>query len=127
MEFKERIRLLRKENGLTQKELAEAIGVTYRTYQNYEAGASLPSGAVLARLSARLGVRMEILTEATEVRRPEAENPELCALLSEMQALFAGGKLQDADKQYVIEALTEAFYRSKAINKKYGRKHQSQK
>ncbi|MBQ5389737.1 MAG: helix-turn-helix transcriptional regulator [Clostridia bacterium] len=123
MDFKDRIRLLRREAGLTQRETAERIGVTYRTYQNYEAGASVPSGAVLAKLSALLGVSMDMLTEneAPSVRSA-AENPELCALLSEMQALFAGGKLRDEDKKYVIDALTEAFWRSKAINKKYGRK-----
>ncbi len=122
MEFKDRIRLLRREAGLTQREAAERIGVTYRTYQNYEAGASMPSGTVLSKLSALLGVSMDMLTETAEPAVPAAENPELHALLSEMQALFSGGKLQDADKKYVIDALTEAFFRSKELNKKYGRK-----
>lgn len=123
MEFKDRIRLLRREAGLTQRAAAEKIGVTYRTYQNYEAGASMPSGTVLAKLSALFGVSMDMLTdreEPTESRT--AENPELSALLAEMQALFSGGKLHDEDKKYVIDALTEAFWRSKEINKKYGRK-----
>lgn len=123
MEFKDRIRLLRREAGLTQRETAEKIGVTYRTYQNYEGGASMPSGTVLARLAALFGVRMDMLTEKAETPlRDTVENPELSALLSEMQALFAGGKLHDEDKKYVIDALTEAFWRSKEINKKYGRK-----
>lgn len=123
MEFKNRIRLLRREAGLTQRETAEKIGVTYRTYQNYEAGASMPSGTVLAKLAALFGVRMDMLTEDAEPAAHRAvENPELSALLSEMQALFSGGKLHDEDKKYVIDALTEAFWRSKEINKKYGRK-----
>ena len=123
MEFKDRIRLLRREAGLTQREAAEKIGVTYRTYQNYEAGASTPSGTILARLSALFGVSMDMLTEKADLARHDAaENPELAALLCEMQALFSGGKLQDEDKKYVIDALTEAFWRSKEINKKYGRK-----
>lgn len=123
MEFKDRIRLLRREAGLTQREAAEKIGVTYRTYQNYEAGASMPSGTVLAKLASLFGVRMDMLTEQAEPpAQSAAENPELSALLSEMQVLFAGGKLHDEDKKYVIDALTEAFWRSKEINKKYGRK-----
>ena len=123
MEFKDRIRLLRCEAGLTQRAAAEKIGVTYRTYQNYEAGASMPSGTVLAKLAALFGVSMDMLTDKAEPAECRtAENPELSALLAEMQALFSGGKLHDEDKKYVIDALTEAFWRSKEINKKYGRK-----
>lgn len=122
MDFKDRIRALRKEAGLTQRETAEQIGVTYRTYQNYEAGASMPPAAVLARLAAVLGTSMDLLTGNAEPAAPATENAELTALLTEMQALFSGGKLRDEDKKYVIDALTEAFWRSKEINKKYGRK-----
>lgn len=122
MEFKDRIRVLRREAGLTQRETAEKIGVTYRTYQNYEAGASLPSGTVLARISALFGMSMDLLSDKPDTKVPAAENRELCALLAEMQALFSGGKLRDADKQYVIDALTEAFWLSKEKNKKYGKR-----
>lgn len=121
MEFKNRIRILRREAGLTQKETAARIGVTDRTYQNYEAGASLPPSAVLARLAETFSVRVDMLT-GTDDPAPVTENAELRALLAELQALFSGGKLADADKKYVIEALTEGYYRSKEINKKYGKK-----
>lgn len=121
MEFKDRIRILRREAGLTQKETAARIGVTDRTYQNYEAGASLPPSAVLARLAETFSVRVDMLTGSADPV-PETENAELRALLAELQALFSGGKLADADKKYVIEALTEGYYRSKEINKKYGKK-----
>ena len=118
MEFKERIRLLRREAGLTQRETAEKIGVTYRTYQNYEAGASSPSGTVLSRLATLLGVSMDMLGDGGTANSHVAENDELCVLLSEMQALFSGGKLRDEDKKYVIDALTEAYYRTKDIKEK---------
>ncbi|MBQ8836598.1 MAG: helix-turn-helix transcriptional regulator [Clostridia bacterium] len=118
MEFKDRIRLLRREAGLTQRETAERIGVTYRTYQNYEAGASVPSGTVLAKLSRLLGVSMDMLSAAEEPDGAEVENSELNALLCEMQALFSGGKLRDEDKKYVIDALTDAFWRSKELRER---------
>lgn len=121
MEFKDRIRILRREAGLTQKETAARIGVTDRTYQNYEAGSTFPPSAVLARLAEVFSVRVDMLTGSADPA-PETENAELRALLAEMQALFSGGKLADADKKYVIEALTEGYYRSKEINKKYGKK-----
>lgn len=117
MEFKEKIRLLRREAGLTQKETAEKIGVTYRTYQNYEAGASMPPSAALSRLAKLFGVSMDMLTGKDRSVEP-TDNGELDELLSEMKALFSGGKLRDEDKQYVIEALTEAFWRSKERGEK---------
>ena len=125
MTFSEKIRLLRKEAGLTQKETAARIGVTYRTYQNYEAGASAPSGAVLARLSGVFGVSLDMLSDDAGTAHTEGsptENRQLAALLDEMQALFAGGSVRDEDKKHVIDALTDAFWRSKEINQKYGKK-----
>lgn len=118
MEFKDRIRLLRRESGLTQREIAEQIGVTYRTYQNYEAGASVPQAAVLAKLSRLFGVSMDMLGTGEETTSYAASDNELNALLGEMQALFSGGKLRDEDKKYVIDALTEAYLRSKEINER---------
>ena len=115
MEFKDRIRLLRKEHKLTQREIADKIGVTHRTYQNYEAGTSMPSGAVLAKLASLLGISMDMLSGTSDNSVEEAENQELCVLLGEMQALFSGGKLRDEDKKYVIDALTEAYFRSKEL------------
>ncbi|MBQ4150393.1 MAG: helix-turn-helix transcriptional regulator [Clostridia bacterium] len=117
MEFKERIRLLRKEAKLTQAEIAEKIGVTYRTYQNYEAGASTPQSAVLAKLANALGVSMDMLGVETKLKTSAPKNEELNALLSEMKALFSGGKLREEDKKYVIEALTEAYWRTKEIKR----------
>ena len=118
MEFKDKIRSLRKEAGLTQREVAEQIGVTYRTYQNYEIGASSPSAESLSKIAELFNVSMDMLSDADTSLVQYAENEELSALLSEMQALFAGGKVRDEDKRYVIDALTEAFWRSKEIKKR---------
>ena len=116
MEFCRKIRLLRHEAGLTQRQVAEKIGVTYRTYQNYEAGASLPSGSVASRLAAALGVSADTLFRGSETPPPKKADRRLNALLAEMQALFAGGKLREEDKEYVLEALTEAYWQSKGRN-----------
>ena len=117
MEFNEKIRLLRKDAGLTQRQVAAAIGVTDRTYQNYEAGASRPSGGVASRLAAALGVSTDTLFGVPAAQAPDAPDRDLCALLDEMQALFAGGRLREEDKKYVLDALTEAYFRSKAHGK----------
>ncbi len=117
MEFNEKLRLLRKNAGLTQRQVADAVGVTYRTYQNYEAGASMPAGDTASRLAATLGVSTDTLFGTASASAPEAPDRALRALLAEMQALFAGGALREEDKKYVLDALTEAYFRTKQQGK----------
>ena len=117
MEFNEKLRLLRKNAGLTQRQVADAVGVTYRTYQNYEAGASMPAGDTASRLAAALGVSTDTLLGTASASAPEAPDRALRALLAEMQALFAGGALREEDKKYVLDALTEAYFRTKQQGK----------
>ena len=45
-----KLKNLRIERGLTQLELAEAIGASVRTYQKWESGLTTPDGANLIRL-----------------------------------------------------------------------------
>ena len=42
MKFSERIRILRKERGITQKETAAGLGIGYRAYQCYELNQRYP-------------------------------------------------------------------------------------
>ena len=42
-DFAERLKLLRKENGVTQKQLADSIGVTERAVRSYESGKMKPA------------------------------------------------------------------------------------
>ena len=38
-------------------------------------------------------------------------------MMKQMQALFAGGTLREEDKKYVLDALTEAYFRTKQQGK----------
>lgn len=55
------IRELRKELGLTQKELAEIAKISYRTIQNYENGITPPSLNIIEKIALALGVSVERL------------------------------------------------------------------
>ncbi len=46
----ERLKLLRKQKGVSQKMVAEAIGVTLSAYSNYEQGLREPSNQILINL-----------------------------------------------------------------------------
>jgi transcriptional regulator with XRE-family HTH domain len=51
-----RLRLLRKDRGLSQTALAARIGVTFQQLQKYESGRNRLSASTLYRLASALGV-----------------------------------------------------------------------
>lgn len=116
--FSKRLKYLRKMNGMTQKELAEELGLTLRTIQNYELGASLPrSKATVARISEFFDVPVSSLFEADDFYVLEAKKKsgkeagsEMRVLLSDMSALFAGGKLTDEDKDMVMKTINDLYW-----------------
>ncbi|MCI8422544.1 MAG: helix-turn-helix transcriptional regulator [Lawsonibacter sp.] len=68
MEFYERIRLLRKERGLTQKEAAAELGVSYRAYQCYEYNQRCPDLPGLIAIAHYFDVSLDYLVGQSEVR-----------------------------------------------------------
>ena len=115
MEFKEKIRILRKKAGYTQKELALLIGVTYRTYQNYESGASSPSYDTLAKMASVLKIGLDMLKSDSHAEQTAIENSELCTLLEATEKLFMSPHISDNDKKAVISALSNCFWQSGGI------------
>ena len=53
----------RKAKKMTQKEVADAIGVKLPTYSTYETGRSEPPIEILVRLSFLFGVSLDVLTQ----------------------------------------------------------------
>lgn len=57
-----KLKNIRQEKGLTQKQLAEAAGLSLRTLQHYEQGSkdiNQAAATTVYRLAAALGVKME--------------------------------------------------------------------
>lgn len=67
--FSERVLLLRKEKNLTQTQLADAMGVLVRAYQNYEYGEREPSAFKVAELARFLGVSTDYLLGLDDVKK----------------------------------------------------------
>ena len=59
--LKERIRELRLKNGFTQQEMADAIMITMRQYQNYEGGQAKPTIDGLLKIADFLQVSTDFL------------------------------------------------------------------
>lgn len=68
MEFKERVRQLRKEKKETQAQVAAAIGLQERNYQRFELGENLPSYANLLALADHFRVSLDYLTGRSDQR-----------------------------------------------------------
>jgi transcriptional regulator with XRE-family HTH domain len=62
MEFKTRLRELRKAKGITQVEIAGSLNIKERQYQNLEAGNSKPSFDSLIALADYFDVSLDYLT-----------------------------------------------------------------
>ena len=124
MTFGEKLKKYRKEKKLTQKQLAEIVGVAATTIVNYENGTTYPQDRkIYAKLANALGIDADFLHNENDVfidavkedygnrGRVQAEK-----LIADASALFAGGDLDEDEKQGVLNALQEAFYACKQIN-----------
>ena len=100
---------LRKGKGLSQKEVATALGISQATYSTYERGRTEPPMELLVRLSYFYGVSLDIIAQRDRLVRNAveaqkqlddvkkqmqelaelgAENPEAKALLDAMSGLL---------------------------------------
>lgn len=124
MTFGEKIKTLRKERGMTQKDLAEALGLSLRTISNYETGGLRPRhDATYDALAALFHVpKTYFFTEedafisAAEARWGKSGADDARELVDGVIGLFAGGRLDEEDKQAVFEAIQEAYFRAKLEN-----------
>lgn len=86
--MKERIKKVRKSEGLTQVEFGERIGVKGNTVTNYETGLRTPTDAVLLSICREFNVNEEWLrTGNGEMFNPEIPNQEIANMLADVLKL----------------------------------------
>lgn len=127
MLFGDRIKELRNLADISQQELANRTGLSLRSIQNYESNSRYPKDvAILNKLCAALGTTIEnlmnnedqfILDAATKYGSRGKKDAE--SLVDEIGGLFAGGELNEEDKDKVFRAITEMYWKAKDNNKKY--------
>ncbi len=129
MNFTEKLQRLRKNKGFTQAELAERVGVSCRSIQNYELGTRYPKRNILDKLCEVLETKIEYLVSSSDdffglVQAEDGAKGVVSAqqLLDCAGALFAGGEMSDDDKDKVMLALQKIYWKSKEKNKKYSSK-----
>lgn len=65
--FSENLKSKRKQLGLTQKELAEIVGITPKTIQNYEKKKTIPTSAVMESISIALNISLNRMLGINEL------------------------------------------------------------
>lgn len=99
--MKDRIRKIRKDNGLTQVEFGERIGVKGNTITNYENGLRNPTDAVLLSICREFGVNEEWLrTGKGDMTIKRTRNQEILDYANEVMDLP-----NDNIQKRLIEAL----------------------
>ena len=127
MEFSEKIRNARTAKGISQRELAEASGITLRTIQNYETGGRLPrKRETYTRLAASLGISEDVLLDenaAFVLRASEQYGgrgaKQALDMVSDIAAMWAGGEMDEEDMDTIMQAMQEAYWEAKKNNRKY--------
>jgi len=134
--FPKRLKSLREEKQLYQKDLADALGLSRSTITAYEAGKREPDQATLKRIANLFEVSVDYLIGNTDNRViPEnaekaptlAYHPprEFDEVLRETNILFDGTPLDDEDKEDVIEFIKVALKAIKKRSQKRGNEKKS--
>ena len=80
MEFRERLKALRKEIGMTQIELGEKLNYGSTAIANYEAGRNQPSIPDLMKIASIFDVSMDYLLCVSDIRHPYEVSKETVAM-----------------------------------------------
>lgn len=70
MEFKDRLKQLRKEKHMTQVKLSEMLNYGYTAIANYESGRNQPSISDLKKIASIFNVSMDYLLGVNDIRHP---------------------------------------------------------
>ncbi len=138
MSFGENLKAIRTERGLTQAELAKRMGVSERTIISYEIEGRNPKkpekyqqlasildcsvkdllGESAISANNETNEYADFLEEAERKYGPRGKR-QAAEALDSVHGLFAGGEFDDEDKEAIMLAIQEIYWRAKKDNKKY--------
>lgn len=113
--FQKRLKELRSERNLTQKTLAQNIGVSLSSIINYENGQRFPVAGVLSLMQQYFDVSREYLLGETDERRPAEkwDDPEAVqAIKDSLTDIFstlekAMRPISDEERQHIFAVLVQ--------------------
>ncbi len=109
-----RMRGLRKEQGLTQDQLADALGITKSTIAKYESGRLYPSLNILMGAADYFDVSLDYLAGRSKIRKKDPDwfdnlPPELQKLVQEKNLEYLEISLMAEEKGWTKEAIEEVM------------------
>jgi len=108
MDVGKRIKELRKEQQLTQQQLAEKVGITYVQIGRYETGKSNASADVLQKVAGALGTTTDFLMSGGNAE--QLTDKELLQQFKEVE-------LMEKEDKNTIKTLIDAFLTKRKIQK----------
>ena len=128
MNFSDKIKFQREQNHLTQKELAELVGVSQRAIAAYESSGTIARISTMRKLAHALtdpsyGIEKMDYIDEINGQLGEKGARDINEILEANRALFAGGELDEEAKDAFYQAVTKAYLSCKMEAKKtFGRK-----
>ena len=124
MKFGEKLIQLRTTKNISKDEVAKAVGITKRAYQDYENGTHYPrTRDKYEALADFFGVDVSYLYTETESFIDEAGRryasrgrKQANVLVNELAGMFAGGELSDEDMAEVMLDIQRAYWFCKEDN-----------
>lgn len=118
--FSTQLKKYRKNNGYTQKQLAEAVGVTQQAVAKWETDKSSPDPEMLQKISSMLNVTVDSLLDGATPKDKSKMPKDLNKFLQQSEIIFDGDtyNLTDEERELVIKSLEVAFSAAKRANKR---------
>lgn len=86
--FISRLDQARKEKGLTQRELADRVGITEVSMSRYINGARVPSGPIVVNIAKALGISVDYLVGTSNVKKRQTNADRIRNMSDEELAEF---------------------------------------
>ncbi|MGT2896024.1 helix-turn-helix domain-containing protein [Streptococcus entericus] len=104
--FTERLKTLRKEAGLTQKDMAEKFSTSQPSYQQWESGKRTPNSDSLDKLANFFNVSTDYLLGNTDYKNSLEQDIEEAIQRS---VAYDGKPITDNDKKIITDFLKDYF------------------
>ncbi len=110
----DRIRRLRVQKGISQKQFAEQVDLHPAQYNRYEKGENVPSTEILGKLADALGVTVDYLYEGetTAAVTADFEDRDLLALFKEVEKF-------PPEKKFIVKGLLEEMTQNQRMKQAY--------
>lgn len=108
MELHEKIKMLRKERGYTQSQVADKIGQERSTVACYENGSRKPAVDILEKLAHLYGVTLDYFSN-------KSDSDVMLQLLAQSSEFFRSVGISEADKDAVYMDIMALYLESKKV------------